>query len=80
MVSFVQELSPVNAGPRVRAVREQAGMSQQVLATKAGVALRTLARIENGEDARLSTVDAIAAALGTTTSNLLAASSSETVG
>lgn len=47
-------------------------MSQQTLATKAGVAIRTLARIEQGEDMRLGTLDAIAGALGTTVAELLA--------
>lgn len=59
--------------------RTAAGLSQQVLATRAGVAQRTLARIEQGEDARLSTLDRIAAVLGLTTADLLAPEPTEQV-
>lgn len=55
---------------RVRAVREAAGMTQQTLATRAGISLRTLSRIEAGEDSTLGTIDAIANALGTTVAGL----------
>lgn len=38
-------------------------MSQQVLATRAGIALRTLSRIESGEDMTVGTLSAVAVAL-----------------
>lgn len=49
---------------RIKAEREKAGLSQQVLATRAGIGMRTLARIEAGEDVRYSTLVALATALG----------------
>ena len=57
---------------RIRRRREAAGLNQQILATNAGIALRTLNRIEAGEDARLTTLARIANALGCTVSELLA--------
>lgn len=50
-------------GNRVRLFRVAAGLTQQTLAERAGIALRTLSLIENGEDTRLSTLYAIAEAL-----------------
>jgi transcriptional regulator with XRE-family HTH domain len=47
----------------VRAARESAGLTQQTLAHNAGIALRTLARIEAGEDCTLRTLARIAMAL-----------------
>lgn len=47
-------------------------MTQQALAEDAGVALRTLVRIEQGEDVRLGTLTALADAFGITVSELLA--------
>lgn len=58
-------------GTAVRAKRTAAEMSQQTLATKAGISLRTLSRIEAGEDCTVSTLAALAAALGMTTADLL---------
>lgn len=47
----------------VRTARESAGLTQQALSTKAGIAMRTLARIEAGEDCTISTLARIASAL-----------------
>lgn len=48
----------------MRAARETAGLSQRALAARAGVAFRTVQLIEAGRhDARLSTVEKLAAAL-----------------
>jgi transcriptional regulator with XRE-family HTH domain len=51
----------------VRAARQRAGLTQQDLAVRAGLAIRTVARIEAGEgsgEPYLSTLTAIADALG----------------
>jgi transcriptional regulator with XRE-family HTH domain len=56
----------------VRREREIAGLSQQVLATKAGISLRTLSRIEAGEDCTVSTLEALAGALDLSPAALLA--------
>jgi len=56
----VEDLS---IGGTIRAARQRAGITQQALAERAGLALKTLSRIENGEDMNLSTLTAIAAAL-----------------
>ena len=53
---------------RIRPLRLEKGWSQEQLATIAGLSTRTVQRIENGEQASLETLTAIAAALG---SNLL---------
>lgn len=73
----MQDLSPGRPATEVRRQRQALGLSQQTLATRAGVSLRTLARIEQGEDARLATLASIASALGTTTAELLAPSDTE---
>lgn len=59
-------------GAKVRSLREALGQSQQTLATNAGIALRTLVRIEQGEDTKVGTLGLVAIALGTTTADLLA--------
>jgi len=56
----VEDLS---IGGTIRTARQRAGITQQALAERAGLALKTLSRIENGEDMNLSTLTAIAAAL-----------------
>lgn len=50
-------------GTAIREARLAAGLTQQVLATNAGLALRTLSRIEAGEDMTMSTLAALADAL-----------------
>lgn len=49
---------------RIRPLRLERGWSQEQLATIAGLSTRTVQRIENGEQASLETLTAIAAALG----------------
>jgi transcriptional regulator with XRE-family HTH domain len=60
-------------GPRVKELREAAGMSQQALAVAAGVSISVVTQIEQGKkaDPRLSTVAALASALGVTVDGLL---------
>ena len=62
---------------RLRAARERASLSQQVLATRAGISMSTLSRIESGEDAKLSILTAIAEALGVTVIDLISEETSE---
>lgn len=64
-------MEDLSLGGIIRAARQQAGITQQTLAERAGLALKTLSRIENGEDMNLSTLTAIAAALDMTPAELL---------
>lgn len=57
---------------RIKAARTQAGMTQQTLAHNAGLAIGTVARVERGEDMAVSTLAAIATALGITLAELVA--------
>ena len=59
-------------GDRVRALRKQAGMTQQQLADDAGIGRVTLVRIENGSySPRFRTLDALAHALNRPLAHLL---------
>jgi transcriptional regulator with XRE-family HTH domain len=60
-------------GERVRQLRIAAGMSQQTLAVAAGLSISVVAQLEQGlrEDPRISTVAAIARALGVTIDELM---------
>ncbi|MBL3521982.1 helix-turn-helix domain-containing protein [Serratia plymuthica] len=55
---------------RIRQLRLEKGWSQEQLATIAGLSTRTVQRIENGEQASLDTLTAIAAALELQVSDL----------
>lgn len=59
-------------GARVRRLRATAGMTQQQLAVAAGLAVSNVAQIEQGKipDPRLSTLRALAKAMGVTVSDL----------
>jgi transcriptional regulator with XRE-family HTH domain len=54
-------------GARLRALREAAGLSQQEVATRAGISLSVVFQLEQGKrkDPKLSTLVALAEALGT---------------
>jgi transcriptional regulator with XRE-family HTH domain len=58
-------------GSRIKEARVAAGLTQQALAFKAGIALRTLSHIENGEDTKLSTLRAIAGVLDVPLTDLI---------
>jgi transcriptional regulator with XRE-family HTH domain len=58
-------------GQAIKSARIRAGLTQQTLAERAGLALRTLTRIENGEDIKLSTLLAIADALNLSITDLV---------
>jgi transcriptional regulator with XRE-family HTH domain len=63
-----------NIGDAVRTLRNMADLSQAALAQKAGIDRVTILRIEKGQmSPRMDTVEAIAKALKTTPSKLLAA-------
>ena len=49
--------------PSLRRVRENQGLTQQALATRAGIAKSTVSRGETGGDIRISSVRKLAAAL-----------------
>jgi transcriptional regulator with XRE-family HTH domain len=70
----MEDLPQGNIGPAVRRAREARGLTQQTLATSAGIALRTLIRIEQGEDMRIGTLTAIADVLGVSLSDLVSSS------
>ena len=59
---------------RLKSLREAAGMSQQALATAAGLSISVVAQIEQGgkADPRLSTLLALSKALGVDVSLLIA--------
>lgn len=65
---------------RIRPLRLAKGWSQEQLATIAGLSTRTVQRIENGEQASLETLTAIAAALGVQVSDLNAQPQQTTMG
>jgi len=48
---------------RIRALRADAGITREALSVAAGVSLRTLSRIEAGEDCKVTTLHSIALAL-----------------
>jgi transcriptional regulator with XRE-family HTH domain len=58
---------------RLKTLREKAEMSQQQLATKAGLSISVVAHIEQGKkpDPRMSTVRALAQALGVSSDALM---------
>jgi transcriptional regulator with XRE-family HTH domain len=55
-------------GPLLRRFRTRAGQTQETLAERAGLGVRTVRRLETGDhgDPRMGTVDALSAALGLT--------------
>jgi transcriptional regulator with XRE-family HTH domain len=59
-------------GANVKRIRQRLGLTQQTLAERAGLALKTLSRIENGEDMNTSTLSALAAALDVPAAELFA--------
>jgi len=72
VVAVVEDSSPAQIAARIRGHREAAGLSQQVLATRAGIAIRTLSRAEAGETLTVPTLAAIAAALDVSLADLVA--------
>lgn len=76
MLTFVratQSVAPNVLGTRLRAKRTAAGLSREKLAVRADLSVATLARIEGGDyRPRLASLEALAAALGTTAADLLA--------
>jgi transcriptional regulator with XRE-family HTH domain len=62
-------------GKRLRELRDASGMTQQGLAIKAGLAVSHVAQIEQGQkaDPRISTVAALARALGVAIDTLVKA-------
>jgi transcriptional regulator with XRE-family HTH domain len=63
-------------GERLKALRAAAGMSQQALAVAAGLSTSIVSQIEQGqkEDPRISTIQALAQALGVSVDELLKSS------
>ncbi len=57
--------------PRLRAIREQHGVTRRQLAQRARLHHRTIVRLELGDNARHLTVQRLAAALGVTPADLL---------
>ena len=51
-------------GQKIKLLRTQAELTQQELAAKAGISRIALGFIERGGNAKVSTLDALAAALG----------------
>jgi len=57
-------------GTRIAQIRLERDLTQQELATKAGLSMRTIAYAEAGRDMRTSTLWAIAEALGVSVDDL----------
>jgi transcriptional regulator with XRE-family HTH domain len=68
---MTQDLARAIARTKVREARTAAGLTQQTLASKAGVSLGTLMRIERGDDTTLRTLSQIAAALNVSVAELI---------
>jgi transcriptional regulator with XRE-family HTH domain len=62
---------PKEVGRRVRLRREALGLSQQALASQAGLAIRTVANVERGQDATMDTLRRLADVLGASADELL---------
>jgi transcriptional regulator with XRE-family HTH domain len=60
------QVVPKTIDTNVKQFRERRGWTVDELAERAGIAPRTVARIEAGHDAQVSTFIAVAEALGTT--------------
>jgi len=72
-VELVATAGQQSIGSRIRALREEAGMTQQALASSAGIGRVTLVRIENGEQSpRYETLAALAKTLGRMFAELMA--------
>jgi DNA-binding XRE family transcriptional regulator len=72
------ELSRRVLGARVRQLREDAGLSQEKLAGRAGLGRVTISRLENGERyTQTQTLKSVAEALGVTLADLLVATESK---
>ena len=56
--------TPQQYGARLRQARERRGLLQRELASRAGVSLRTLIRLEQGYPCKGLTVERVIAALG----------------
>ena len=57
--------------PQLAALRRRAGLSQEELAARSGVARSTITKLEHGANARYSTIDKLAEALHTTREGLI---------
>lgn len=57
--------------PQLTALRRRAGLSQEELAARSGVARSTITKLEHGANARYTTIDKLAEALQTTRENLI---------
>ena len=72
-VEAVAQTGRQAVGANIRRLRESAGLTQQVLAQKAGIGRVTLVRIENAEQSpRYETLVSLAQALGLTMGELVA--------
>jgi transcriptional regulator with XRE-family HTH domain len=67
----MEQLPRRGSGMRLKDVREAAGMTQEQLAHRAGVALRTVQRAEAGNDPSLAVLRKIAAAMSIDVAELL---------
>ncbi len=72
MTTFMAEPTLPYLARRVKELRERAGMTQQQLAGAAGLSMSVVTHIEQGirPDPRVSTILALAKALGATTDEL----------
>ena len=73
VVLIIISMRPKTIGQQVREWRERQGLSQRALAKAAGISNAMATKIENEDisDPRLSTLRALAAALGVTVAELI---------
>lgn len=61
----------------IKELRQQANLSQEQLANKAGVSVRTIQRLESGNDGSIETLNLVAGALNVTVRDLFPAEGSD---
>lgn len=57
--------------PQLATLRKRAGLSQEELAARAGIARSTITKLEHGANARYATIDKLAEALQATREHLI---------
>ncbi len=70
-VTTTKRGSSLHIGAAIRQRRQEMGLRTEDVASRTGLAMGTIQRIERGEDARLRTFQTIADALETTVADLL---------
>lgn len=70
-------MQDLTLGRNVKRLREAAGLTQQTLAARAGISLKTLSNIETGKDCTVGTLGLLVEHLGVTLADLFESSDTE---